>query len=202
MHSSPAPTIPKKPLWWWCDALFMAPPVLADLSKDTGDAKYLDFMDREWWITSTLLYDSKLHLYSRDATFLDKHEPDGNKLFWARGNGWVLAGLARVLTRMPATYPGRQKYVAQFQEIAKSLAGLQGQDGLWRPGLLDAKAYPLPEVSGSAFITYALAMGHPHRPPRPQAISARCQESLGRPADSHLSGWPSRLYPAHRRVSR
>ena len=60
---------------------------------------------------------------------------------------------------MPATYPGRQKYVAQFQEIAKSLAGLQGQDGLWRPGLLDAKAYPLPEVSGSAFITYGMTWG-------------------------------------------
>jgi len=30
---------------------------------------------------------------------------------------------------------------------------------LWRPGLLDAPAYPLPEVSGSAFFTYALAWG-------------------------------------------
>jgi unsaturated rhamnogalacturonyl hydrolase len=153
------PDDPAEPLWWWCDALFMAPPVLADLSQITSDPKYLNHMNHEWWITSKLLYDPQHHLYSRDATFLDKHEPDGNKLFWARGNGWVLAGLARVLTRMPATYPGRQKYVAQFQEIAKSLAGLQGQDGLWRPGLLDAKAYPLPEVSGSAFITYGMTWG-------------------------------------------
>jgi len=150
---------PKKPLWWWCDALFMAPPVLAKLSKDAGDRKYIDFMNREWWITSSLLYDSQLHLYSRDASFLDKKEANGKKLFWARGNGWVMAGLARVLEVMPDSYPDRARYVTQYREMAKAIAALQGSDGLWRPGLLDATAYPLPEVSGSAFNTYALAWG-------------------------------------------
>jgi rhamnogalacturonyl hydrolase YesR len=153
------PDDPNKPLWWWCDALFMAPPVLADLSKITGNRKYLDYMDHEWWITSALLYDPQLHLYSRDATFLDKHEANGKKLFWSRGNGWVMAGLVRVLQSMPANYHTRQKYVRQFKEMAAALAPLQGDDGLWRPGLLDPKAYPLPEVSGSAFNTYALAWG-------------------------------------------
>ncbi|WP_263351899.1 glycoside hydrolase family 88/105 protein [Acidicapsa acidisoli] len=150
---------PHKPLWWWCDALFMGPPVLANLSKITGDRKYLDFMDREWWITSNLLYDPQQHLFSRDATFLAKHDANGSKLFWSRGNGWVMAGLARVLQSMPANYPDRQKYVEQFQQMAKAIAAIQGADGLWRPGLLDPGAYPLPEVSGSAFDTYAIAWG-------------------------------------------
>jgi unsaturated rhamnogalacturonyl hydrolase len=150
---------PQKPLWWWCDALFMAPPVLADLAKITGEKKYLDFMDHEWWITSKLLYDPQLHLYSRDASYLDKHEANGTKVFWSRGNGWVMAGLVRVLEVMPADYPTRQQYVAQYREMAKALAAIQGTDGLWRPGLLDAEAYKLPEVSGSAFNAYALAWG-------------------------------------------
>lgn len=150
---------PQKPLWWWCDALFMAPPVLADLSKITGDIKYLDSMDHEWWITSDILYDPHQHLFSRDATFLDKHEANGAKLFWSRGNGWVMAGLVRVLQSMPANYPDRQKFVEQFQQMAKSIAATQGADGLWRTGLLDPSAYPLPEVSGSAFDTYAIAWG-------------------------------------------
>ena len=148
-----------KPLWWWCDALFMAPPVLADLSKVTGDRKYLDYMNHEWWITSGLLYDPQLHLYSRDATFLDHKEANGKKLFWSRGNGWVMAGLVRVLETMPANYRDRQKYVTQFKEMSQSLAAIQKPDGLWSPGLLDAESYPLPEVSGSAFITYGLAWG-------------------------------------------
>jgi unsaturated rhamnogalacturonyl hydrolase len=147
------------PLWWWCDALFMAPPVLAKLSAITGDRKYLDFMDREWDITSTMLYDPATHLFFRDASFLAKHEANGKGLFWSRGNGWVMAGLARVLTEMPKDYPARAKYVTQLQQMAAEIASLQGDDGLWRPGLLDPAAYPLPEVSGSAFYVYALAWG-------------------------------------------
>ena len=146
-------------LWWWCDALFMAPPVLAKLTEATGDRKYLEFMDRQWWITSTLLYDRNVHLFSRDKSFMDKHEANGAGLFWSRGNGWVMAGLARVLAEMPGDYPSRPEYISQFQEMANELASLQGNDGLWRPGLLDASAYKLPENSGSAFCTFAFAYG-------------------------------------------
>ena len=148
-----------KPLWWWCDALFIAPPVLTKLATITGDHKYLDFMDREWWVTSSLLYDNGVHLYYRDASFLTRHEANGSGLFWSRGNGWVMAGLVRVLAEMPPDYPSRPKYVAQFKEMTAEIATLQGSDGLWRPGLLNASAYPLPENSGSAFYTYALAYG-------------------------------------------
>lgn len=157
------PDNPRKPVWWWCDALFMAPPVWARMYGMTRDINYLNYMDREWWITSNLLYDPQQHLFSRDATFLDSHEPNGQKLFWSRGNGWVMAGLARVLDEMPADYPTRAKYVEQFKQMASRVAQLQGQDGLWRPGLLDAQAYPLPELSGSGFFVYALAWGVHHR---------------------------------------
>jgi rhamnogalacturonyl hydrolase YesR len=153
------PDNPAKPLWWWCDALFMAPPVLAELSKATGDRRYLTFLDREWSVTSAKLYDPAQHLFYRDASFLNQHEQNGRSIFWSRGNGWVMAGLVRVLEYMPQDDPLRSKYVHQLQEMAAAVAPLQGDDGLWRPGLLDADAYRLPENSGSAFITYALAYG-------------------------------------------
>ncbi len=153
------PDDPQKDLWWWCDALFMAPPALARLAKATGDRRYLDYMDREWWITSGHLYDPAVHLYSRDGSYLNQHEKNGAKLFWSRGNGWVLAGLARVIPYLPEDYPSRGRYVEQFRQMAKEVASIQGEDGLWRSGLLDAGAYPRPEVSGSAFFTFALAWG-------------------------------------------
>ncbi|HEV2274117.1 MAG TPA: glycoside hydrolase family 88 protein [Acidobacteriaceae bacterium] len=153
---------PDKLLWWWCDALFMAPPVLSDLYAADRKISYLDFMDREWWITSGKLYDPVNHLFYRDASYLNKRESNGKPIFWSRGNGWVIAGLARVLSEMPADYPSRGRYVTQFRQMASAIAALQGRDGLWRPGLLDAEAYPLPEVSGSAFYTYALAYGINH----------------------------------------
>lgn len=153
------PDDPNKPLWWWCDALFMAPPVFADMARATSDQKYLDFMDREWTITTNLLYDKNKHLYSRDANWLDKHERNGEKIFWSRGNGWVMGGIVRVLQQLPANSPLRPKYVILLKEMAAEMLTLQGKDGLWRTGLLDPDSYALPEISGSAFITYALAYG-------------------------------------------
>ena len=153
------PDDPGKPLWWWCDALFMAPPVYADMAAATGDKKYLAFMDREWTITTRQLYDPEKHLYSRDASYLNKHEANGEKIFWSRGNGWVMGGIVRVLEELPRNSPLRPKYVAQLKEMAAATLAIQGRDGLWRPGMLDADSYPLPEISGSAFITYALAYG-------------------------------------------
>jgi len=157
--ATPDPTDPQNPLWWWCDALFMAPPVFADVAKATGDAKYLTYMDREWQTTTNLLYDRTKHLYSRDATFLDRHEKNGEKIFWSRGNGWVMGGIVRVLKALPADSPLRPEFAAQLKEMAAEMVSIQGSDGLWRPGLLDAGSYLLPEVSGSAFITFALAYG-------------------------------------------
>jgi rhamnogalacturonyl hydrolase YesR len=153
------PDDPAENLWWWCDALYMAPPVLAQLSVATGDLKYLNFMDHEWGLTTAALYDPNERLFFRDKRFLTMREANGQKVFWSRGNGWVLAGLALVLQRMPQQFPSRDKYVSQYRDMAERIAGLQQPDGLWRASLLDPGAYPNPEISGSAFFTFAMTWG-------------------------------------------
>jgi rhamnogalacturonyl hydrolase YesR len=79
----------------------MAPPVWARLSAITGDHRYLDFMDREWWATTDHLYVREQRLFHRDDRFATRREPNGERVFWSRGNGWVVAGLVRVLGRCP-----------------------------------------------------------------------------------------------------
>jgi rhamnogalacturonyl hydrolase YesR len=153
------PDDPAKLVWWWCDALYMAPPVLSQMYKATGDKKYLEYMDKEWWQTSDLLYNKQDHLYFRDARYLTQKQANGTNLYWSRGNGWVMGGLVKVLEIMPKDYPSRAKYVEQFKQMAEEVKSIQGKDGLWRSGLLDPDAYDLPEVSGSAFFTYAIAYG-------------------------------------------
>jgi rhamnogalacturonyl hydrolase YesR len=153
---------PEKPAWWWCDALFMAPAAGTALSEVTGDDTYNAYVDREWGKTEKVLYDQQKHLFSRDAHYLDKHEKNGEKVFWSRGNGWVMAGIVRVLSALPADDPLRPHYVALLKEMAQEVSSLQGSDGLWRPGLLDPASYPQPEISGSAFFVYALAWGIDH----------------------------------------
>ncbi|MFD1256923.1 glycoside hydrolase family 105 protein [Mucilaginibacter terrae] len=151
--------------WSWCDALFMAPPAYAMLSKVTGNDSYVKAMDKMWWETSVYLYDDHDCLFYRDSAYkpklngLQKTEKNGKKIFWGRGNGWVLAGLARVLENMPKNYSNRNKFVNQFVSMAKKLKHLQGDDGLWRSSLYDQETYPDPETSGSSLYCYAMAWG-------------------------------------------
>lgn len=145
--------------WAWCDALFMGPPPLVAMSAVTGDRKYLDLANRLWWKTTDYLYDKTEYLYFRDSRYFDQRAPNGKKVFWSRGNGWVFAGIARVLQDMPADYPDRPRYVRLFTDMAAALVKLQGEDGYWRSSLLDAASRPNPETSGTGFFIYGLAWG-------------------------------------------
>lgn len=145
--------------WWWCDALFMAPPVWAKMYRITGERRYLDYIHTQWQATYDQLYDQEEHLYARDASYKDKREPNGKKVFWSRGEGWVLGGLARTIDFIPDNDPKKPFYVTQLQQMSARLAQLQGKDGLWHAGLLDPASYPLPEISGSALFVYGMAYG-------------------------------------------
>ena len=145
--------------WWWCDALFMAPPVWAKMYKATGERKYLDYIHANWKRTSDALYDKEEHLYARDVSYIDKREPNGKKVFWSRGEGWVMGGIAQTLDFIPADDPQRPFYIQQLREMAAAVAKLQDADGMWHAGLLDAKTWPAPEVSGSALFVYGMAYG-------------------------------------------
>lgn len=144
--------------WCWCDAIFMAPPGWLELTRQTGDRRYADFALSEFWATTNFLYDPKERLYYRDSRFFDRRDPAGRKLFWARGNGWVFAGLARMIPLLPKGSPDRAKMEGLFREMAGRLVALQKPDGYWAPSLLAPENSP-PETSGTGFFTYGLAWG-------------------------------------------
>lgn len=85
--------------WWWCDALFMAPPALVKLGVSLGDDKYLKFNDKLFHETVDLLFNKEQGLFARDLRYVwgyaenDLIEKNGQPVFWSRGNGWVLGGL-------------------------------------------------------------------------------------------------------------
>ena len=151
--------------WWWCDALFMAPPTLVKMGITTKDNKYLQTNDEYFQECYDLLYNEEEKLFARDLNFVikndgkDRFEANGKKIFWSRGNGWVMGGLVRILSELPKDYPKRPFYKTLFKEMAAKLISIQQSDGLWRASLLDPEAYPGGEVSGSGFFCYALAWG-------------------------------------------
>lgn len=144
--------------WCWCDALFMAPPAMLELAKQTGDRRYRDYAIREIWATVNFLYDPAERLFYRDSRFFDRRDGRGRKMFWSRGNGWVLAGLALMIPKLPKSDPDRRKLEALFVEMAGKVKATQKSDGYWAPSLLAPEDSP-PESSGTGFFTYGLAWG-------------------------------------------
>lgn len=143
----------------WCDALYMSPPVLARMTKLTGEKKYLDYMNTMWWKTSDYLYSKEDSLIYRDDRYIGKLSKNGKKIFWGRGNGWVLAGLARVLEVLPQDSPYRGRFEQQYREMAYKILSLQQPEGLWTCSLLDPEYLSNGESSCSTLFCYALAYG-------------------------------------------
>ncbi len=148
--------------WCWADALFMGPQVWLEMSRVTGDTKYAAYAKHELFATLAELYDPQEHLVYRDSRFFERRDINGAKLFWSRGDGWVFAGLARILDLIPANDPDRPRIEAVFKDMAVKLKALQKPDGFWSPSLLGDPATSLPEESGTAFYTYGMAWGVKH----------------------------------------
>ena len=183
LRSNPKPDVrykdnPYKHEWWsWCEALFMAPPTFAKMYQITRDAKYLDYAIDHWLITTDYLWDKKENLIYRDDRYFDLRTKSGKKIFWSRGNGWVIGGLVHMLEIIPKNHPKRLLLVDQFQKMCYRLLDLQERtgDGLWRSNLLDPGIFAylnregnkfiqtaeldIPENSGSAFFCYGFAWG-------------------------------------------
>lgn len=144
--------------WTWCDALFMAPPVMAKLANITGDKKYTEFMMKEFKATTDHLYDMEEDLYYRDNSYIGKLDK-GHKTFWSRGNGWVFGGLTIIMEEYPKDSKEYAYFLDIYKKMAKKLIKIQTPEGHWAMSLLATDLYPTPETSGTSFFTFGLAWG-------------------------------------------
>jgi unsaturated rhamnogalacturonyl hydrolase len=147
--------------WWWADGLYMVMPVMTKLYKVTGNQLYLDKLYEYFSYSNSIMYDNDEKLYYRDAKYVyPKHTTvNGKKDFWARGDGWVLAGLAKVLKDLPKNDAHRDEYVTKYKGLAEAIKKAQQPQGYWTRSMLDSAHAPGPETSGTAFFTYGLLWG-------------------------------------------
>ena len=153
--------------WSWIDAQFMASPVFAHLGALTGNGVYYwEAMYQLYGHARSIrgiqgLYDETEGLWYRDDSYLFPQHTTahGKKIFWSRGNGWVIGAVVRTLAHLPDSTPYHRNYVTMLLEMAEALARVQRADGLWNVSLADPDDHPGPEASGTAFFVYALAWG-------------------------------------------
>lgn len=147
--------------WWWADGLYMVMPVMTKLYNLTGSKAYLDKLFEYEQYAESIMLDKETGLFYRDARYVyPEHKTlSGKKDFWARGDGWVLAALAKVLQDLPVSDIHRTLYIQRFRKMAETIANCQQPEGYWTRSLLDKDFAPGPETSGTAFFTYGLLWG-------------------------------------------
>lgn len=152
---------PKHDYWWWADGLYMVMPVMTKLHKITGNKQYLDKLYEYITYSDSIMFDPEENLYYRDGKYVyPKHKSaNGKKDFWARGDGWVLAGLAKVLKDLPAEYEHRKFFEDRYRNMADAVVKSQRPEGYWSRSMLDEEHAPGYETSGTAFFTYGLLWG-------------------------------------------
>lgn len=150
-----------KDYWWWIDGLYMVMPVMTKLYQATHNTLYLDKLHEYWSYADSIMYDKEEGLYYRDAKYLyPKHKTiNGKKDFWARGDGWAFAALAKVIKDLPAQHIYRNEYIQRFQRMAAAIIHCQQKGGYWTRSMYDPDFAPGAETSGTAFFTYGLLWG-------------------------------------------
>ncbi|MDE6403072.1 MAG: DUF2264 domain-containing protein, partial [Muribaculaceae bacterium] len=152
---------PRNDYWWWADGLYMVMPVMTKLYRITGNDRYLDKLHDYILYSDSIMLDPETGLYYRDGKYVyPAHTSvNGKKDFWARGDGWVLAALAKVLKDLPADYRHRQFFVDKYTRLADAVVDCQQPGGYWTRSMLDPDHAPGCETSGTAFFSYGLLWG-------------------------------------------
>jgi unsaturated rhamnogalacturonyl hydrolase len=151
--------------WNWVDAIQMAMPVFARLGvldKDTACFRkmYDLYSFTKYKHGTNGLYNASDHLWYRDKGFVPPYkEPNGANCYWSRGNGWVLAALARVMEWLPKTDLHYKEYLQDFKDMCQALLPLQRSDGFWNVSLADSTHFGGKELSGTALFAYGMTWG-------------------------------------------
>jgi unsaturated rhamnogalacturonyl hydrolase len=159
MHSS------KIDDWNWIDAIQMAMPVFARMGKVFNDTSYYGRMVQMYNFSKFKhggngLYNPKDKLWWRDKDFVPPYkEPNGEDCYWSRGNGWVIAALARTMDFLPKNSPYYKIFLQDFKDMATALLPLQRADGYWNCSLQDSTHFGGKELSGTALFVYGMAWG-------------------------------------------
>ena len=132
---------------YWIDDVWMIGALQIQAWRATLDPLYLDRA-----ALTARLYVARL----QQPNGLFHHGPEA-PFFWGRGNGWMAAGLADILSELPPDHPDFAEIAAGYRRMMAALLRHQAEDGMWRQLIDHPEAWK--ETSATAMFGYAMAVG-------------------------------------------
>jgi len=132
---------------YWIDDIWMIVGLQVQAYRATGNEIYLKRAAKvaEAYL-NRLQQPNGLFYHGEDAPF-----------FWGRGNGWVAAGLAELLSELPESGPYYASILEGYKKMMNALLEYQAEDGMWRQLIDKEEAWK--ETSSTAMFGYAITVG-------------------------------------------
>lgn len=132
---------------FWIDDIWMIGSLQIQAYRITGDKQFLNNAAIE-----IAAYLQRLQR-PNGLFFHGEHAP----FFWGRGNGWAAAGLAEVISELPADHPQYETIAEGYKKMMNALLKYQSEDGMWRQ-LIDVDT-AWKETSCTGMFGYAMTVG-------------------------------------------
>ena len=132
----------------WVDSMYMLPPFLARAGEFDEAMRQLD----GYWDV----------LYNEDNGLLSHQWSDAKTRFlrkdaWAVGNGWAMAGMARVIALLPEGHPGQKRLISRVKQLIDAALPHQMDDGAFHDVLNDPSSFR--EVNFAQMLAYTIYRG-------------------------------------------
>ncbi|MCM1134092.1 MAG: glycoside hydrolase family 88 protein [Clostridium sp.] len=133
----------------WADSVYMLPPYLAAAGEYEEAVKqirgYLKVLYHEEIGLMSHMWDDEKKVYLREA-------------HWGVGNGWTIAGITRVIAKLPENMEKEKSELIQVvQDIVKGLLKWMREDGMFHDVVDDPETFV--EVNCSQMLAYTLFRG-------------------------------------------
>ena len=132
---------------YWIDDIWMIASLQIQAYRTTGELVYLEraALETDSYIQK-LQQPNGLFYHGENAPF-----------YWGRGNGWVAAGFAELLSELPESNTHYAPILAGYRKMMNALLEYQSADGMWHQLIDNKNSYK--ETSSTAMFGYAMTIG-------------------------------------------
>jgi unsaturated rhamnogalacturonyl hydrolase len=141
----------------WVDSLMMFSVFPSLYAKETHDEEMMTIASRQPRVMAKYMMDPEDHLWYHSYWVKQKTHFPRTKIYWGRGNGWVIASLPMILENI-GDNPERLAILDIFQKTSAALLPYQRADGTFET-VINKPGKTYRELSSTALVAFGFMKG-------------------------------------------